>query len=297
MRCSGRESPLNNDGEVHMDTKNGEKKGPAYIEMAMQRELNREFPGKYLEIDGKKIFYREEGKGDILVYIHGNLANSWWWTHVMTMPGFRTIAVDMPNFGRSDRIESSEIASYGEWLKRILDRLGVKTASFVGHSLGGAICQQLALTYPTYIENIILLDSASIAGLPVPEQSYPVFEMYKADYDLLRQSLAAIVPTVKEATVLDRITDIAYLMNRESFAGHARTLNAFNLVDRAAGFDKPMLFIRGKLDILVTREMAEFTSEKLNGKLVELDGVGHSPNFENPELFRKVTGEFLAANR
>ena len=55
-----------------------------------------------INVDGCGISYVEEGQGKPLLYIHGNTGSKTWFSRVMLVPGYRTIAVDMPNFGRSD---------------------------------------------------------------------------------------------------------------------------------------------------------------------------------------------------
>ena len=53
------------------------------------------------------LYYVEAGTGPVILYIHGNTGSSFWYSKVMDIPGYRTIALDMPNFGRSGRIDES----------------------------------------------------------------------------------------------------------------------------------------------------------------------------------------------
>ncbi len=250
--------------------------------------------GKTVEVLGKKMYYVESGTGAPMVLVHGNTASLTWWSLVMDMPGHRVIAPDLPNFGRSDPLDVADIDVYADHLAAFIAALKLDAPVVVGHSLGGAIVMSLAARRPGLAKAIVLVDSASPAGLKTPEEHYPFIEQFKINRDMMRQALAAVAPTMKNEALLDNMTDDAMKMAPLAFAGNARALERFNYVGRAGAFKGPVLVIWGRKDSIITEAMARDTAAAYrNARLEIIDGVGHSVMVEAPDKFKNLLADFL----
>ena len=250
--------------------------------------------GKFIEIEDTKIYYVEKGIGQSILYVHGNTGSSRWWKKVMDIDGFQTIALDLPNFGKSTHLKEAEIDTYANYLKKFIEKLSLKSPIIVGHSLGGAVVLSLISNYPDIAGAAILVDSSSVTGLKTPEEHYPVIEMYKTSRDLMYKALSSIAPEIKDKTFLNELTDDAMLMAPFAYTGHPRSLEKFNYKGKASNFKKPVLIIWGKKDIIITKSMVEETKNEFeNCEVKEFENVGHSPMVEDPELFKKTIIEFL----
>ncbi|MGC8590510.1 alpha/beta fold hydrolase, partial [Athalassotoga sp.] len=92
----------------------------------------------FVQIENVRIFYETNGDGMPVVYVHGNFASSKWFEEVMKIDGIKTYALDLPNFGNSDRIDSISIEVYADYLSKFIESLKISRPILVGHSLGGA---------------------------------------------------------------------------------------------------------------------------------------------------------------
>jgi branched-chain amino acid transport system permease protein len=255
---------------------------------------------KRLTVDNIEIAYWDHGDtgAPVLLYVHGNTGGKVWFERVMNVPGYRTIALDMPNFGDSDGLDTADIDTYASWVAAFLDALEVTDAYAVGHSLGGAVAIALAVHHPTLVGRLLLVDSAPIGGLHTPEEYYPVIERYKDDPELLKNALRSVTPTLQDEAYLERLTETAMRMNPLAFAGNPRALDRFNYRGRVDGVQIEVLVVRGERDLLITAEMARETAQAFPyGESRSLDGVGHSLMVEDPDRFRTLVEEFGAIGR
>ena len=249
---------------------------------------------KQVVILGKKINYVEQGAGTPVVLVHGNTGSSRWWSLVMDLPGCRTIALDMPNFGHSEALEVADIDVYADHVAAFIKVLGLSKPVVVGHSLGGGVVMAMAARNPELAKAIVLIDSASPAGLKTPEAHYPYIELYRTNRDLLRKGLASVAPTLQDQALLDALTDDAMLMAGHAFSGNARALERFDYRGTAGMFKGPVLVIWGRKDIIITEAMARETAAAYaKGKLEILDGVGHSAMVEAPEDCKRLLSGFI----
>lgn len=252
---------------------------------------------RFVTVAGSRIHYHESGNGSPVVLVHGNFGSSRWWERTMDIPGHRALALDLPNFGHSDRLEIADIDAYAEHLGAFIDALGLGAPALVGHSLGGSVVMALAQRRPGICGPLVLVDSAPPGGLVTAESHYPILERCRTDRGLLRMSLAAVAPSMDDPAFLDALVDDASLMAPIAFSGNARSLAARDGAAAApalAAFGKPVLVVWGKRDALVTETMARETAAAFPGaELRALDGVGHSVMAEAPGLFVEILSSFL----
>ena len=249
--------------------------------------------GKYVTVNGKKIFYRQQGNGPAIVMIHGNFGSHRWYEKVSSIEGYTTYIPDLVNFGKSDRIDNVSIDTYADFVKGFMDQLKIEKAVVVGHSLGGAVSMSLAFRYPQLVSKLVLVDSAPVNGLVTPEENFPVLEMMKGNVSLLRNSLKGIMPACEDQKILSEVVKDALLMKDECFSENARALSRYDYTELAERYKNPVLFILGKKDLLITQDMAENTLKNLNGRLEVLDHVGHSVILEDSQLFKKLLINFV----
>ncbi len=243
-----------------------------------------------------QVHYVEQGEGVPVLYVHGNTGSVRWFERVMDVPGCRTIALDMPNFGRSGPLPGEpDLDSYADAVAGFIRGLDLDRPVLVGHSLGGAVCISLAARFPDLARGMILVDSAAPSGLVTPEERYPGIELMRTSRAVLAQALAAVAPTLQDREVLDSLVDDAARMAAPAWIGNARALGRFSDVGRCGAFTAPVLVLRGGKDIIITEAMARETAAAFPaGRLQILEHVGHSPMVEDPAGFAGIVARFAA---
>ena len=263
--------------------------------------------GSYVDVDGTSLFYLEripEPKSEHdsaerpeaapILYIHGNTGCNLWFERVMDIPGRRTIALDLPNFGRSDRTDEADIDRYASSVAGFIRELDLGSPVVVAHSLGGAVGIALAVNHPQLVSRLMLVDSAAPDGLTTPEEHYGIIELYRTSRSLMKKALAAVTPTLDDNAFLNRLADNAMLMNPTAFTGNARALERFDYTGRTQAYTGPVRVVVGRKDTIITEDMARRTADAFpSGELLVLDDVGHSVMVENPQEFVRLVTEFV----
>jgi len=257
---------------------------------------------RVVEIKGCSIHYVEQSDGDAgtplhtILYVHGNLGSYRWFSRVMNITGARVLALDMPNFGRSGRIPTYDIATYGGYVTEFIRVVTGRPVVLVGHSLGGSVAMSVACSSPDLVERMMLVDPAPVEGLITPPEHYPVIEAYRHDEAQLRTAMKTIAPTLTDDLLFGELVADARMMKGEAYVGHAEELGKADYRSVADKYTGPVLVTRGGQDWLVTSEMAARTAEAFNGSVEEHPSVGHSMMVEAPELFVSTLTRFLSAS-
>jgi pimeloyl-ACP methyl ester carboxylesterase len=103
--------------------------------------------GKFFTFEGHRIFYRDEGAGDVLLCLHGFPTSSWDWSRLwpQLIPRFRVVAPDLLGYGFSDK-PSRHVYSLLEQAtltERLMESLGITHAHVLSHDFGVSVVQEL----------------------------------------------------------------------------------------------------------------------------------------------------------
>lgn len=125
------------------------------------------FDGKYLDLDGIRYHYLDEGEGEPVVMVHGNPSWSFYYRElVKSLSGrYRVIVPDHIGCGLSDKPDDSKypytLARRVEDLTTLLDELGLEKVNLVVHDWGGMIGFAWATRHPDQVSRLTVLNTAA----------------------------------------------------------------------------------------------------------------------------------------
>ena len=132
------------------------------------------FPPHYVELDGLRVAYLDEGPRDgaIVLCLHGE--PSWSFLYRTMIPGLvsaglRVIAPDLPGFGRSDKPVEREVYTYQrhvDWMTAFLDKLALREITLFCQDWGGLIGLRIVGEDPRRFARVV----ASNTFLPTGDQ-------------------------------------------------------------------------------------------------------------------------------
>ena len=255
-------------------------------------------PSAFVEVNGHRTHYREEGLGEVVVLIHGTASSlhTWdAWTEKLQRD-FRVVRMDLPGFGLTgpNQTGSYEVSDDVQFLSAFLKALDIEVAHFAGSSLGGRIAWQCALEHPTQVQTLTLMNS-----LGYPQETWPPpIEM--AQWPVVDKIMESFSPRFMyeiglkevyfdENVVTDQLVDRYFELSRypgnlEAFPKRvkARLDKDSSLI---SGLNVPTLIMWGKEDLYFPVERAHRFKEDVKGaSLVVYENVGHLPMEELPEV-------------
>ena len=121
---------------------------------------NMRYEKKFIEVNGLRMAFVDEGEGDPIVFVHGNATSSYMWRNILPyMEGLgRLVALDNIGQGDSDKLPDSGPGSYmipehQEYFDAALEALGVReNVTFVMHDWGGTLGLSWAMRHPDAVK-------------------------------------------------------------------------------------------------------------------------------------------------
>ena len=123
---------------------------------------------RFLNIDGVRMHYRDEGSGPPIVLIHANFGNllSWdSWAEALKAR-HRVLRFDMTGHGLTGPDPSGDytLERTLQLTERFVDALGLKQFTIAGTSLGGTVAMHYAAAHPDRVSHLILLSPGALEG-------------------------------------------------------------------------------------------------------------------------------------
>ncbi len=130
------------------------------------------FQPRSLSIDGHQLAYLDEGKGPVVVMVHGNPSWSYLYRNLVTalQKGYRCIVPDHLGCGFSDKPAdySYRLRNHIDNLEYLLDALAVDRCTLIVHDWGGAIGMGWAGRYPQRVTGVVVLNTAAFRSTRLP---------------------------------------------------------------------------------------------------------------------------------
>lgn len=257
-------------------------------------------------INGINMYYEEQGSGEPVVLITGLEDNATVWDNqVPALKGrYRVVRFDNRGAGRTDApIGPYSIRQMADDTAGLMDHLGIGRAHVVGHSMGGMIAQELALTYSDRVAKLVPL--ASLSRLPGTFATWLEFGKlgYRLGLDPRAFALYGMPwvfsPSLlqdpdKAMAMLDEIMANPYPITAQGFAGQAAAVEVFNAFDRLHQIKSPTLALVGADDILTPPCCSEEIAHHVRGgRLQVLPRGGHGVILEYPKESNEALLAFL----
>ena len=258
-------------------------------------------------VNGIKIYYEEQGKGEPLILINGmSFPMDLWFAQIRELSkDFRVIALDNRGIGQTDiPNEEYSIAMMASDTVGLLRALGIEKTNVAGLSMGGFISQEIALSYPSMVNRLILIatcmggERSLLLGDPFWDK------MTTALLGLSRQQMCRTELTMMASTgfaqnhpdILDHAVSLR-MKNVQPFHGFVRQFNAcnaFDINDRAQNITQPTLIILGKDDPIFPISLAEDFKKKIpHAKMIIYENCGHLINLEKADQINSDIRAFL----
>lgn len=267
--------------------------------------------------------YTQAGQGDPVVFIHGLISDHRTWTVEMQALSktHHVIAPDLFGHGVIDDSDGGlrefdfSLGGHAGAIRDLLDTLGLKQVTVVGHSLGGGIAMELAYLFPDRVKALILVSSGGLgpqlnpalrlATLPGSELVLPIIASSwvrncgNTALGLMSRIGLPSVTASTEAAWLGMGT-FNNAANRRAFLATSRAVidlagQTVSALPRLAGLaGRPVLVVWGGRDRLIPASHADAVKDALPGSRVEIFArAGHFPHLDEPERFHLVLSDFL----
>ena len=248
----------------------------------------------FLDLDGERIYYalhRNRANGAPILLLHGAGENHLVWPiGLRRLPGSIVYAVDLPGHGKSAGMGRSTIADYAAWVVSFLEASQIPKAVLIGHSMGGAIAQQLALTHPDRAMALVLV--ATGAKLRVAPQ---LLEMAQNDFpatvDLISQwEWSPIAPEeLRQLGKQQLMTNDPAVMLDDY-----RACDAFDVREQLKFIAAPTLIVAGEADQMTPLKHATFLAEQIpQARLIVVPKCGHMVVLEAADTVTQAITDFL----
>ena len=267
----------------------------------------------FVEVEGAKIHYLTWGdtKNPGLFFIHGFSANAHWWDFIA--PAFTedycVVAIDLSGSGDSDHRETYSQEMYANEIKAVCDDMGLESADFIAHSMGGSISLNATSIYPEIFKSLYLLDSIVILPPDKVRNYSSNRSMIRADFIYEDEASAIesfrLIPPqpCRNEFLLNHIAINSYKQTEEGWLLKSdgkmmKTYQSKDLTETLMAIQCPIYIVYGLMSQIFTQEILDYTVYVGNipsDRVVGVPGTMHHLFVDDPlsviEELKKLLGD------
>jgi pimeloyl-ACP methyl ester carboxylesterase len=268
--------------------------------------------GTYMTWAGRRVFYREEGQGEVLLLLHGVPTASWIWHRLwpLLLPRNRLVAPDLLGFGLSEKPRTlvADIFAQADLCQALLTRIGASRFRILAGDFGATVAQELLARDAPGLSSMCLLNGGIFPEIHQPlifqrligiRPARPLARLiWRGAFGRSITRLAGPRTRPDRATIDALWRLLLHNGGREvlpAMMGYmaARREHRARWTGALEQARVPCRFVCGMADPVAGRRMAEAWRARVpGGDVVELPQIGHWPQLEAPEALARAVLDF-----
>ncbi|PTL81038.1 alpha/beta hydrolase [Vitiosangium sp. GDMCC 1.1324] len=279
--------------------------------------------GRMFSFEGHRIFYRDEGAGDVLLCLHGFPTSSWDWSRIwpQLIQRFRVVAPDLLGYGFSDKPSRHvySVLEQATLTERLMESLGITHAHVLSHDFGVSVVQELLARQLEREQagrpGLVLRSSCFLNGGLFPEVYQP-----RLIQRLLASPVGSVIARLFNQRSFERsfsaifgektrpskqeLNEFWEVISHNAGSRVSHRLISF-MADRVRHRERwtgalqrtrvPLRMVNGSVDPVSGAHMAKRYRELIpNPDIVSLEGIGHYPMVEAPQAVLEALFSFSA---
>lgn len=250
--------------------------------------------------------YKSLGQGEPLIVLHGlfGTLDNWQTLAKAWAEDYLVYLVDLRNHGRSPHVDGLSYPLMAQDLSEFMEQNWIHKAHVLGHSMGGKVAMELALTYPDLVDKLIVVDIAPRPYAPGHDDVFAA--LFAIDLQKLesRQEAEAILEKhlddwgVRQFLLknLSRTKEGGFEWKMNLPVIYRDYLRILEPPTETESFEGPSLFVRGAASRYVKDEDILRIQELFpHSTLSTVPGAGHWVHADQPEVLKNMVINFLLA--
>lgn len=256
-------------------------------------------------LNGLSFYYEVHGQGEPLLLSAGLSCGTNHWANILKQLSerFTVIIYDNRGVGQSDAPDSAytiELMTLD--VCALLNYLQIPAAHILGHSMGGCIAQQMALTFPHRVKKLVLSNTLLRMNAVSRMAQLSLLHMKESNVAAEMQ-VEALLPWIFSNEFLSQPEKVGLLAEQilnnpfpQTLIGLKRQLDALLDFDSSSWCHKikaPTLIIAGAEDVLCPSDSERLFRYLPHARFVNMFGTAHVPMIEKPCDFTQIVVRFL----
>ena len=241
-----------------------------------------------------------------LVFLHGagGSMETWKYQQAAFQPYFNLLLIDLRDHGQSKEMQAEDEKYSFEMISAdiiaVIQKAGIRKASFMTLSFGSVLLQDLSMRYPGLVEKAVMAGGIFKGNFMIKAFVYlaRVFNLFLSYSQMYRLFSYLLMP--KKSHQLSRrvyqmqarkLSSQAYLKWIGLYSQFFKLLKRF--YHQQLGFET--LVLMGEEDYVFLKAASKFINQQPYAQLRQIPNAGHICNIDQPEIFNRLALQFIHA--
>jgi len=252
-----------------------------------------------IKINNVPSSYQKQGKGPVIVLIHGLGSSSLDWTPQIEelSHNYTVVIPDLYGHGKSTTLpEPLTVSDFADQVAAILDQEALGAAHIVGLSLGGAVAFQLALQRPELVASLTITNSRASFRPSGWREKMAVFNRSLISRLLGMKGFSRVLAKkwFPNSEQLQKLFQTRFVKNNpKNYRLCMQALFNWSVEHSLQSITCPVLIVVSEYDYYPLEDTKTYMEKINNAQLVVIEGAHHAVTLENPTAFNQALRDHL----
>jgi 3-oxoadipate enol-lactonase len=251
----------------------------------------------YIKLNNINVYYKKEGIGIPLIFLHGLSDSSDFWTPLINhfSDEYQILIPDLRGHGSSSKDVDINIKLLTQDLNEFVDALGIQRFHLIGFSLGALIALNYSLEFSDKIKSITLCSGYCKATTEVNANFKYVERLTErggmgAFFDEMIKRIYTLEFLSRHVEYFNYRKTAIEMNSKQAIIQSLKVCEKFDVKNRLAEIEFPSLILCGTDDYLISSDCSVDLNDNIkDSTLIQFNGVGH--NIFLPEQLSKIISE------
>lgn len=255
---------------------------------------------KWITLNGVRVHYKDEGKGDAVLMLHNSLMwNGIWDEWIPHAPKeLRLIRPDIPGFGLTGPTPNGDYSMQAltQFVADFMDALDITKVSIIGFSLGGQLAWRYALRAPSRVNRMVLINPTGYPEKELPDV-FKLAQSWKGNILRFVGSRNLLEKRIRSMCV-NKDQPVSYFFDKLLVSQRRKGNRSASIRFMREPSDLQYKNIKNikvptQVQWSLYPQEEQFSKDILNSELEKLNTLGHFPCLESPALCSKKAFDFI----
>lgn len=252
-------------------------------------------------INGIDLDYADVGEGNVVVLLHGlgSTKKDWDLQIPVLSQKFRVIAPDFRAHGNSEKVPKEQgVETMTEDIFQLLHSLQISKASFVGFSMGGAVCFDMAYSHPEIVDKLVIVNSgpdfnnAKDSGVDILAERTKIIK--ERGFQFLAETIShGMFPEEDQKNWRDEFRQRILDNDEDAYLNTFGSLMKWGLDEKISEISHPTLVLASDMDYTPIEYKKAYVEKMKNAKLVVIENSRHGIVLDQAEKLNEELLKFL----
>jgi pimeloyl-ACP methyl ester carboxylesterase len=248
------------------------------------------------------LYYEIVGQGEPILFLHGlgSSTRDWEYQIEFFSKHYKVVTLDVRGHGRSDKPSGPySIPLFAKDTAELIEALGIESTHVVGISMGGMIAFQLAVSTPSLVKSMVIVNAAPEFVIRSIKERLQLYQRQFIVRLLSMRKMGEVIsqrlfPKLGQEELRELFVERWAENDPKAYLASMQAIVGWSVTEHLGSIKCPVLVLAADEDYTPVALKEAYVAKMVDAELKVIKDSRHATPVEHPEKFNEAVMAFLS---